>query len=642
MLFTPVFGAARSARFAAVAFFRMAVFPRRFGLPHRRPPPLRRRDDPRAALGAEAALPSWRPSPALASVPLQPWPPGQPPAVPLRGSYAPARGGEYDALGRFVAATATVLSKPGGPVMRTRTPPRDGSAAIQASNGCARRCPAASTAASMRSRRIADIPLESKTVSGIEVRSPCQQRRRPVNPIVRDGVPFLGALRGNGTTGVCQGPIPRRLQRLNSKNLGHALHFNHIDSYHTAPRTVSIESREDDSQVPMPLVKSINLSIDQHSWANAPGLYQHPIPPQFVSPAPTTTFDFLRALTWVGMMAVPPNITGWFLAIRWAELRYLGAADHRFTALRLDPAVADLETHYLASLSDDWGVGIALEWITSNFDIASVGHGRFWCDYLVKKEKTATYRRPPGKRGPAKCPDIVAHDSAGLMYLIECKGTTTNSDYTTDQFKKAAFDQKISVEFDDESKVAQRLASGVFVARHDSSEGSRLRIADPPPEGRERKTACFVEATPLQMARALKADTISRGLLAAGFIPEALSLMPEASDRSWNPQVERYATFRLHDIEWQGRVERFDLPIPIRIEDREYRAATVRDGISTRFLRRMRQLPTSDRDNDALLDAAGIRLHPLHERDTARRAEGLYGGVRHGDVAIRDITLSSE
>ena len=85
-----------------------------------------------------------------------------------------------------------------------------------------------------------------------------------------------------------------------------------------------------------------------------------------------------------------------FLAIRWAELRYLGAADHRFTELRLDPAVADLETPYLSSLSDDWGVGITLEWITSNFDIASVGHGRFWCDYLVEKEKTATYRRPPG------------------------------------------------------------------------------------------------------------------------------------------------------------------------------------------------------------------------------------------------------
>jgi hypothetical protein len=107
------------------------------------------------------------------------------------------------------------------------------------------------------------------------------------------------------------------------------------------------------AHVTMSLPKNITLSIDQDSWANAPASYRHPIPQQFLSPPLTTTFDFLRALTWVGMMAVPPNITGWLLAIRWAELRYLGAANHQFTELRLDPAVSDLETHYLASLSDD-------------------------------------------------------------------------------------------------------------------------------------------------------------------------------------------------------------------------------------------------------------------------------------------------
>lgn len=157
----------------------------------------------------------------------------------------------------------------------------------------------------------------------------------------------------------------------------------------------------------------------------------------------------------------------------------------------------------------------------------NVGHGRFWCDYLVKKEQTATYRREPGKRGPAKCPDIVAFDSAGLIYLVECKGTTTNSKYTKDQFKDSAFDQKISVEFDDESKVAQRLATGVYIAKYDSTEGSRLRIADPPPEGQE-EPVCFVQSTRLQMTRAVQADTIARGLLAAGFVPEA-SLMESSA-----------------------------------------------------------------------------------------------------------------
>src|SRR5439155_16683960 len=93
--------------------------------------------------------------------------------------------------------------------------------------------------------------------------------------------------------------------------------------------------------------------------------------------------------------------------------------------------------------------------------------------------------------------------------------------WVTDQFNASAFDQKISVEFDDEAKVAQRLATGVYIAKYNSSERSRLRIADPPPRRREAEPVCVVEATVPQMTRAIKADTIARGLLAAGLVPEA-------------------------------------------------------------------------------------------------------------------------
>jgi len=181
-----------------------------------------------------------------------------------------------------------------------------------------------------------------------------------------------------------------------------------------------------------------------------------------------------------------------------------------------------------------------------------------------------------------------------------------------------------------------------YIAKYDSSEGSHLRIADPPPRRQEREPVCVVEATVLQMTRAIKADTIARGLLAAGFVPEATSLMPGSTDRSWNPQMEGLDRFRVYGIEWQGRIERFDLPVPVRIEDREYRAATVREGVSTRFLRTMRRLPVGDRDTDALLDEAQTQIRPLHQEETAARVEGLYGGVRHGDVAIRDISLIPE
>ena len=106
--------------------------------------------------------------------------------------------------------------------------------------------------------------------------------------------------------------------------------------------------------------------------------------------------------------------------------------------------------------------------------------------------------------------------------------------------------------------------------------------------------------------------------------------------------MEGHDTFRVQDIEWQGRIERFDLPVSLVIADREYRAATVRDGVSTRFLRAMRQIPPSDRSTDAMIDEVRTQIRPLHQEETAARVEGLYRGIRHGDVAIRDITLSRE
>jgi hypothetical protein len=91
---------------------------------------------------------------------------GSRPTFPLRGGHAPARGGAYDAPGRFVDSDATVLSKrrwpgdehPGGAEEWVR-------AAIQASFGRARGWPEAATAGLMRSRRAAEIPY-SATVPG--------------------------------------------------------------------------------------------------------------------------------------------------------------------------------------------------------------------------------------------------------------------------------------------------------------------------------------------------------------------------------------------------------------------------------------------------------------------------------------------
>jgi hypothetical protein len=71
-------------------------------------------------------------------------------------------------------------------------------------------------------------------------------------------------------------------------------------------------------------------------------------------------------------------------------------------------------------------------------------------------------------------------------------------------------------------------------------------------------------------------------------------------------------------------------------------AVAVREGVSTRFLSAMRKLPAGDRDTDALLDEAYTQMYPLRYEETAASVEVPYGGVRHGDVAIRDISLIPE
>ncbi len=53
-------------------------------------------------------------------------------------------------------------------------------------------------------------------------------------------------------------------------------------------------------------------------------------------------------------------------------------------------------------------------------------------------------------------------------------------------------------------------------------------------------------------------------------------------------------------------------------------------------------LPVLVAGGSALLDEAYTQMHPLRHEETAASVEVPYGGVRHGDVAIRDISLIPE
>lgn len=92
-----------------------------------------------------------------------------------------------------LGANCTTRSKPCGPVIKTRMPPRKGSAAIQASYGADSWLPPASTAASIRSRCVAGRPSVLKTVSGIANDCSPRERSNGASRRCSPGVPPFGS-----------------------------------------------------------------------------------------------------------------------------------------------------------------------------------------------------------------------------------------------------------------------------------------------------------------------------------------------------------------------------------------------------------------------------------------------------------------
>lgn len=222
--------------------------------------------------------------------------------------------------------------------------------------------------------------------------------------------------------------------------------------------------------------KILDLQIDAPSWLNAPLAFRKACP--FSTSAATTSIDFLTALLWAGTTAISIRMPQWWLASNWAILRYLGAADHTTSRLRLHAASDDLETHSKKVLSDDWGVGISLQWLTARLRYREVAHGRFAMDDL--KSKGLADFSAHRKRGPAKCPDFLAVDRQNKIHVIECKGNQDGLAQTKRQLADGLA-QKNSLQFSHEALVGQRLLTGVAIAAPKSKWHTTLRVADPPP-----------------------------------------------------------------------------------------------------------------------------------------------------------------
>jgi hypothetical protein len=271
----------------------------------------------------------------------------------------------------------------------------------------------------------------------------------------------------------------------------------------------------------------------------------------------------------------------WWTASQWAILRYFGAVDGTIAALRLHSAVEEIDTHPKKVLSDDWGIGIGLEWLDSQFQYAYVQHGRRVVDEL-QALGIANFAGKK-KRGPQKCPDFICTDRNGRYHIIECKGNQQGPDHTAVQFKQGSL-QKANIRFKNEKLVAQRIVAGLAIANCNSTWDTTLRLTDPPPDSPFDEATAHIQidtAQPQQILSGLKRATCMQGLLSSGHFDLARRLLPETSKRRGldEPNLEFPVTrFEANGSEWMGQVFNLEFPSHLRINPNE----TV-DGIRLRF-----------------------------------------------------------
>jgi hypothetical protein len=368
--------------------------------------------------------------------------------------------------------------------------------------------------------------------------------------------------------------------------------------------------------------------IDHQSWQAAP--------PQFrkVCPFPQTTMtaalNFGRAMLWVGMMSVSPRMPQWWAASLWAVYRYFAAVDDKVPELRLHEAIEDIDTNPKKVLSDDWGTGIAVEWLDAQFQYQYVGHGRNTMRELQRLGLTAYVGKQ--RRGPQKCPDFFCVDPAGRYHLIECKGNQSGPPESTNQFEQGK-QQKANVFFTNEQLVSQRMVTGLAIANTESKWKTQLAVIDPPPDATDGKAPHVIVQVeePGKVLNALKQVACLDGLLLAGYFERARNALPDTERVKRIPDApdQPHRQFESNGTVWHGQVYSASFPVPIRtFEGDEISGISFKFGVSPAFLK-------VSQDGQPAWNELDLRIRRRDQLSGVRR----HSIIEHGDAFIAEVEM---
>lgn len=328
----------------------------------------------------------------------------------------------------------------------------------------------------------------------------------------------------------------------------------------------------------------------------------------------------------IGYLTTPTSSTGVSLSEFWAWVRYLAAV----TAdpdLRLTSAFANLDAHQKTILSDDFGMGVPMLWLTEAFDLRNTCDGRYFLERFAAQVGATS--RKVAKRGPNKTPDFIARDGRGIWHVIECKGTQSGSVYQAAQIGEhgpppsGGIAQKLSVRFPP-NYTGQRLVCALRLAVEGDGEQTQLTVVDPEPDD-----PLIVEPQQLVFAEdAAERSDFAKSFRLAGFERTAEITAAPLGRFAWSrPSPSRRfedvrrrtveekiasATEELADftarsswdkngIRYRGREIKFDLPRPVETTGRRVVTVVIRQGVNEDILSEMRfrpgieeSLPASD------------------------------------------------
>ena len=360
--------------------------------------------------------------------------------------------------------------------------------------------------------------------------------------------------------------------------------------------------------------RNLRIEVDRASWPN-------PGPPHFPTTFPAV--DGLEAvnipeiLLAIGVLTTPTFTSGVSLSEYWAWVRYLHAVSAE-DDLTLTRGFWDLDSHQKTILSDDFGMGAPVAWLTSRLQLAEVCDGRYFVDRLAATTNAIIPKRT-AKRGPNKAPDFVFRDIHGVWHILECKGTQSGLPYRAKQIglpgppPSGAHAQKRGIQFP-AGHTGQRLISALVLAAENSGDRSSLRFIDPPAEdpirlGDNELVFATDAATRATTARALRLAGFGAASLAmsspSGRTPSTRPEGGRTRERRRREVVEerrvraveelKAATerspFQARHEQFRGRTINFDLPAPIQVGEQTIRRVRLVQGVNTEVLRELAARP---------------------------------------------------